>query len=61
MLSRFEIELYLFTGEEECNNNMKTFIDCIDAVKGRNDDDDDDDDDDAVKGEGIMLCSPLIS
>ena len=40
---------------------MKTFIDCIDAVKGRNDDDDDDDDDDAVKGEGIMLCSPLIS
>ena len=60
-MSRFKIMLYFFTGEEECNNNMKTFIDCIDAVKGRNDDDDDDDDDDAVKGEGIMLCSPLIS
>ena len=52
-MSRFEIMLYLLTGEEECNNNMKTFIDCIDAVKGRNDD--------AVKGEGMMLCSPLIS
>ena len=35
--------LYLLTGEEECNNNMKTFIDCIDAVKGKNDDGDDDD------------------
>ena len=39
---------------------MKTFIDCIDAVKGRNDDDDDDDDDDAVKGEGMMLYCVLL-
>merc|ERR1719293_257419 len=26
--------VFLYQGEEECNNNMKTFIDCIDAVKG---------------------------
>ena len=56
MLSRFQLKLYFLTGEEECNNNMKTFIDCIDAVKGKNDDADNDDDDaddiDAVKGKG---------
>ena len=26
--------VYLYQGEEECNNNMNTFIDCIDATKG---------------------------
>ena len=26
--------VYLYQGEEECNNNMDTFIDCIDATKG---------------------------
>merc|ERR1712012_260130 len=26
--------VFLYQGEEKCNNNMKTFIDCIDAVKG---------------------------
>ena len=26
--------VYLYQGEEECNNNMSTFIDCIDATKG---------------------------
>ena len=44
---------------------MKTFIDCIDAVKGKNDDadnddDDDDDDIDAVKGKGMMLNCVLL-
>jgi len=26
--------VYLYQGEEECNKNMDTFIDCIDATKG---------------------------
>jgi hypothetical protein len=26
--------VFLYQGEEECNKNMETFINCIDAVKG---------------------------
>jgi len=29
-----QARVFLYTGEEECDANMKTFIDCIDAVKG---------------------------
>ena len=30
-----QIMVFLWKGEEECNKNMKTFIDCIDAVRGK--------------------------
>ena len=30
-----QMVMFLWKGEEECNKNMKTFIDCIDAVRGK--------------------------
>ena len=29
-----QMVMFLWKGEEECNKNMQTFLDCIDAVRG---------------------------